>query len=120
MRPSAWGRQLKGYALAVKSVRTIRGKPVLTRFWFEFEWQEGSSVLTGAPWGVGVTAFDRDDALRLLSVTVSADQDVPPVNGVVEDVDVESLDAGAIRVREDLVGKGGAPRVVDVLDAELA
>jgi len=48
----------------MKSARTVRGESILTRYWFEFDWEEGSRPRPERL-GCGVTAFDREDALRL-------------------------------------------------------
>ena len=79
----------------MKSVRTVRGESILTRYWFEFDWEEGSRPRPERL-GCGVTAFDREDALRLVSEVAFADEEVPPVKRVIDDVDVQTLDPGHV------------------------
>jgi hypothetical protein len=75
--------------------RRIRGRPVLTRYWFEFD--RGETPPTRPErLGCGVTAFDREDALRLLARTAFANEEVPPVSRVTEDIDVQMLDEGHV------------------------
>jgi hypothetical protein len=62
----------------------------LTRFWFRFQWSTppfDSLIL-----GCGVTAHCYDDALSILRETVFDGKEVPPVDEVIENVDVRSLD----------------------------
>jgi hypothetical protein len=73
----------------------IRGERVLTRYWFEFDWGEMPPVRAEGL-GCGVTAFDREDALALLSEVVFVDSEVPPVKHVTEDVDIQTLDQGHV------------------------
>jgi hypothetical protein len=75
--------------------RRIRGRPVLTRYWFEFDWGE-SPPIRPERLGCGVTAFDREDALRLLARTAFASEEIPPISRVIEDIDVRTLDEGHV------------------------
>ncbi len=63
----------------------------LHRYWFRFAAPDGD-VPHGAQLGCGVTAVDRADAERLLKAH-TFDGELPPVVSVVEDVDVQDLDA---------------------------
>lgn len=65
----------------------------LRRFWFEFA--PGSDVPAGLRLGCGVTAFDLDDARRMIRERVFRG-DAPPAVKIVEDVDVSSLDPGHV------------------------
>lgn len=47
--------------------------------------------------GCGVTAFDCEDANRLLRELVFCVEAIPSPTNVVEDVDITSLDAGHVR-----------------------
>ena len=67
----------------------------LRRFWFHFENQ--APLPPGLRLGCGVTALDRDDAVRLLEALVFTSGEVPSFKKVSEDVDLASLDAGRIR-----------------------
>lgn len=64
---------------------------VLRRYWLEFK---ASDAPFGLALGCGVTAFDIEDALRL--VTRATGGDLPPPSRVVEDVDVATLDRGHV------------------------
>jgi hypothetical protein len=61
----------------------------LTRFWFRFRSIQPHDSLR---LGCGVTAYTHDDALSILRKTVFKDSDVPPVDEVIENVDIRSLD----------------------------
>jgi hypothetical protein len=67
-------------------------KGQLTRYWIEFDFAEGYEPPVGTRLGIGVTAFDRDDALGLVGERVFSAHEVPPVSRVREDVDVSTLD----------------------------
>jgi len=68
---------------------------LLRRFWFQFE--RTSNLPPGVGIGCGVTALDREDALRLLGERVFTSGDFPPVKSVVVDIDISLLDAGHVR-----------------------
>lgn len=57
---------------------------LLTRFWFKME----------SGYGVGVTAYSVEDARTLIAneLTLSSTD----INGVVEDVDIQTLDKGHV------------------------
>jgi hypothetical protein len=63
----------------------------LIRYWFEFE----STPSRFATW-VGVTAWTLDDARLLVSKEVFGGKELPPLNVLIEDVDVSTLDAGHV------------------------
>ena len=62
----------------------------LNRFWFRFE---RFSEPTSLNFGCGVTAFDRSDAERILKSTVFADQNMPRIEDVVENIEFEMLES---------------------------
>lgn len=66
----------------------------LRRFWFEFA--PGPYLPSGLRRGCGVTAYDLDDARRILRECVFGGDDLPAAT-VLEDVDVSSLDPGHVR-----------------------
>jgi hypothetical protein len=68
----------------------------LTRFWIEFDWSAKARPPAGIRLGVGVTAIDRGDALRLVAHRVFSDEPLPPVKEIRERVDVSSLDPGHV------------------------
>jgi hypothetical protein len=46
--------------------------------------------------GCGVTAYDRDDALRILQHDLFGREPIPKIVSVIEDVDISSLDRGHV------------------------
>jgi hypothetical protein len=67
-------------------------EPGLTRYWFEFEYEEGSPGWHRGPVSCGVTAFDVDDAKRLITDAFFTDLAFPKVSKLVEDVDVSTIE----------------------------
>jgi hypothetical protein len=67
----------------------------LHRYWFEFGGPRHALPL-GAWLGCGVTAVDRADAERLLVDGPFRGKPLPPVERIIEDVDVGELDAGHV------------------------
>jgi hypothetical protein len=68
----------------------------LTRFWIEFDYSTQNEPPAGTRIGVGVTAIDRRDALRLVAHRVFGDGPLPTVKEIREDVDVLSLHEGDV------------------------
>jgi hypothetical protein len=62
----------------------------LTRFWIRF--RSNSPGYNPSRLGCGVTAYSHDDALAILSNTIFKGKDLPPVDEVIENVDVSCLD----------------------------
>ena len=62
---------------------------VLTRYWVTFDGNPGY----GLGMGVGVTAWNVEDALQLVTDALSTYGPLPPIAKVIEDVDVSTLDA---------------------------
>jgi hypothetical protein len=61
---------------------------MLKRFWFKFS----SLSLSSLNLGCGVTAYDYNDALELLSDKIFIGREMPKIAEVIEDVDVSTLD----------------------------
>lgn len=70
---------------------------MLRRFWFECAFRAEEKAPPGTKMGCGVTAFDRDDAERLLRERVFESGYLPPFHRVIEDVDISSLDPDHVR-----------------------
>ena len=68
----------------------------LRRFWIEFATSARPTLPMGTRRGIGVTAFSRDDALALVRTVVFGDNDLPPLDSIIEDVDVSTLDPGHV------------------------
>lgn len=66
---------------------------MLKRYWLRFEGMEPYNQLCR---GCGVTAYDYNDALSLLSESVFKEMAMPPVREAIEDVDISTLDQGHV------------------------
>ncbi len=69
----------------------------LRRYWLTFDLSIDDPHPIGVLPGCGVTAYDRDEALRLVRQHVFARHPFPQLKSLVEDVDVSSLDPGHVR-----------------------
>jgi len=58
----------------------------LHRFWFRFSFSEKLGL------GYGVTAYNYDDAVAILTEIVFSKREFPPIESVLEDVDISTLD----------------------------
>ena len=67
----------------------------LRRYWIVFE--GAGRFRLGLGYGCGVTAIDREDAIRLIEQKIFKGKIRPlPITGVTEDVDVSTLNAGHV------------------------
>ena len=64
----------------------------LTRYWIEFERTENGEYLFEIPMGFGVTAYNSQDAVKILKEKVFIDCNVPPIKNITENVNVSKLD----------------------------
>ena len=64
----------------------------LRRYWIRLRFQRPLEAPLGTPRGIGVTAFDRADALEIISQVVFRGLDMPEVLEVIEDIDLTDLD----------------------------
>jgi hypothetical protein len=67
----------------------------LRRFWFRFA-VTAAALPPALRTGCGVTAYDYDDAVTLISTNVFGGAALPAVEDVTEDVDVSQLDPGHV------------------------
>lgn len=65
---------------------------LLKRYWVEFEITLAGNYPAGLGYGCGVTAYDKNDALRILNVQIFKTTSIPPIKKVIEDVNLQSLD----------------------------
>lgn len=65
--------------------------PRLHRYWIRFRLDIAEPHPPGTLMGVGVTAYDREDALGIVSSTVFSG-DLPEIETLIEDVDLSTLD----------------------------
>jgi hypothetical protein len=68
----------------------------LHRFWIEFDRVDQGSLPAGTALGCGVTAADRNEALEMIAQSIF-DGTLPPLQRLVEDVDVTDLDSRHVR-----------------------
>lgn len=67
----------------------------LKRYWIKFE--ESDALFSKAcHLGLGVTAYDFEDARRLIKEKVFKNEDVPPIKQLVENVDIRTLEQNHI------------------------
>lgn len=69
----------------------------LRRFWIEFSIDVDTPLPAGVGLGCGVSAYDYDDALRIIRSRVFEDRSLPKIWRNIEDVDVSELDASHVR-----------------------
>jgi hypothetical protein len=67
----------------------------LHRYWFEFGGPR-EHLPAGTWMGCDVTGVDRADAEQLLAAGPFAGRTLPPIDGIIEDVDVSELDPGHV------------------------
>ena len=66
------------------------------RFWFEFEIDIAFNLPPGIGIGCGITAFNFDDALRIMDENIFVEIKRPPFKKIIEDVDIRQLDQGHV------------------------
>jgi hypothetical protein len=66
------------------------------RYWFEFEFNHFTELPIDLALGCGITAFNYDDAIDMLTNQVFKGRLVAPIKKVIENVDVSTLDAGHV------------------------
>jgi hypothetical protein len=67
----------------------------LVRYWIEFDYGRppaGISTWNPGPERCGVTAYDLDDAMRIVSADLFSGRSMPRIKSVVENVDISQLD----------------------------
>src|SRR5438105_2342288 len=71
--------------------------PKLRRLWIANDMKLGDPRSAGGLLlGCGVTAYDYDDAVRLLREHICKADPLPPIRRVIENVDVSALDRGHV------------------------
>lgn len=68
----------------------------LHRYWIRWDEEASRDARTGSGLGCGVTAFDVDDAKRLVELVALQGDPLPAIAEILEDVDVRTLDAGHV------------------------
>jgi hypothetical protein len=67
---------------------------LLTRYWFKFKKSAEPSNLN---LGCGITAYDLEDAYHFLREIIFPDFGVRPIESVIEDVNISTLEANHVR-----------------------
>ncbi len=67
-----------------------------TRFWFTFKLTIRDPHPPGVLMGCGVTAFDEQDAIRILKENVFRTHPFPEIKTIVTGVDLSKLDQGHV------------------------
>lgn len=71
-------------------------KTIYIRFWFEFDIDSVFNFPAGIGIGCGVTAFDYDDAIKIMEDKIFFKIKRPVIKKVIEDVDIRTLDQGHV------------------------
>jgi hypothetical protein len=66
----------------------------LKRYWFRFERLPQPNAIN---LGCGLSAYDYEDAIRLLRELVFGDNGPPPIEQFIEDVDIATLEPDHVR-----------------------
>ncbi len=69
---------------------------MLRRYWFEFD-PSNQELPLDLGYGCGVTAYDLEDALKIIQSRIFGNRSLPQLSSTVEDVDVSALDEGHVR-----------------------
>ena len=65
------------------------------RYWFQFDVEFDGKAPPGVIIGCGITAYDYEDALKLLREKVFLCE-ILPIRSYIEDVDISTLDQGHV------------------------
>jgi hypothetical protein len=76
----------------------------LHRYWFSFEKFDRPTPLN---LGCGVTAFDYDDAIKLLNERIFSSEKFPRIVNCIADIDVSTLDPNHVLPNLGLVSDRG-------------
>lgn len=68
----------------------------IKRYWFEFDIDTPFNYPPGISHGCGVTAFDINDALKIMDEKIFFKIQRPSIKKLIEDVDVQTLDKGHV------------------------
>lgn len=67
----------------------------MIRYWFEFNESEDVYLL-GLQLGCGVTAFNKEDAMKIIGELIFKHKKIPTIKKCIENVDIRELDQGHI------------------------
>jgi hypothetical protein len=80
---------------------------MLRRYWFRFDPKGVGEFPPGVAMGCGVSAYNYDDALRILRKKVFHCDLLPPILRCIQDVDISKLDEGHVRPNMGVVTERG-------------
>jgi hypothetical protein len=69
---------------------------MLVRYWFEFDIETAFGYPLGIGYGCGITAYNMNDALKIMDEKIFSSVKRPPFKIVKENVDVSTLDQGHV------------------------
>ena len=69
---------------------------MLTRYWIEFKYDKPSDLPYGFCNGCGITAFDFNDALKIIQEKIFKNASIPELKAKTENIDIRTLDAGHV------------------------
>lgn len=68
----------------------------MIRYWIKFNFENYASVPSGTRMGCGVTGLNYEDALNIISDKLFRNKLVAPIEHLVENIDISTLDADHI------------------------
>jgi hypothetical protein len=66
------------------------------RFWFEFDIDSAFNFPPGIGIGCGITAFDYDDAIKMMREKIFSEIKMPVIRREIENIDIRTLDQGKV------------------------
>lgn len=76
---------------------------MLIRFWIDFEWSdfENPRNFLDVKKGMGVTAYNLDDAIEIVKKTRFKDN-LPKISNVIENIDISTIEDKGVRCNMEL------------------
>lgn len=68
----------------------------LIRYWFEFDIESAFTYPPGIGYGCGVTAYNIDDALKIIDEKIFGEIKRSPFKIIKENIDISTLDQGHV------------------------
>lgn len=68
----------------------------MIRYWIKFNFENYASIPSGTRMGCGVTALNYEDALKLINDKLFGNKPMAPIEQLIEDIDISTLDANHI------------------------
>ena len=67
----------------------------MIRYWFEF-YETKDIYSLGLQLGCGVTAFNKEDAIKIIEETIFIHKELPAIKKCIENIDMRNLDQGQV------------------------